>query len=98
MKQLKIEKSQALYTINGENWESIDKINKDDLLALVDMVFEDDFEMDDPIEHKIANEAHKIIYENIHKKLQKLIDEKRNFQDESEIKYKDALEKYTKSL
>ena len=95
MKRLKIDRSQATYTIDGENWVSIEKIGKDELLFLVDTVFEEDFEMDDPDELKIGNEAHKIIYENIYKKFKKLIDEKRNFQDESELKYKDALEKYT---
>jgi hypothetical protein len=95
MKRLKIERSQATYSVDGENWNSIEKIGKDDLLFLVDKVFEEDFDMDNPDECRIGNEAHKIIYENIYKKLRKLIDDKRNFQDESELKYKDAIEKYT---
>ncbi|HHC6477519.1 TPA: hypothetical protein ACN34M_000295 [Vibrio parahaemolyticus] len=96
MKRLKIERSQATYTVDGINWVSIEKIGKEDLLFLVDAVFEEDFDMDNPDESRIGNEAHKIIYENIYKKFKKLIEEKKNFQDESEIKYKDALEKYSK--
>ncbi|MBE4162415.1 hypothetical protein HJ096_10750 [Vibrio parahaemolyticus] len=79
MKRLKIERSQATYTVDGINWVSIEKIGKEDLLFLVDTVFEEDFDMDNPDESRIGNEAHKIIYENIYKKFKKLIEEKRTF-------------------
>ncbi|EGQ8541527.1 hypothetical protein GOZ65_24800, partial [Vibrio parahaemolyticus] len=50
MKRLKIERSQATYTVDGINWVSIEKIGKEDLLFLVDTVFEEDFDMDNPDE------------------------------------------------
>ncbi|MFD2165183.1 hypothetical protein ACFSJY_02810 [Thalassotalea euphylliae] len=95
MKYLKIENAQAKFSINGDDWISIDQINKENLLKLVDMALLEDFQMDNPDEGKIGNDAHKIIYQNIYEKLSQLTSERKNFKDESESTYKDAIEKYT---
>ena len=41
-----------------------------------------------------ANEAHKIIYGNLYKKFDELLENKTRFHDESVALYKDALDKY----
>ena len=50
----------------------------------------------DPYDDKteLKNEAHKIIYSHIYKKISELIENKTRFHDESASMYKDALAKY----
>ncbi|MDB1122232.1 hypothetical protein [Vibrio algarum] len=95
MTHLKIEHSQGKYSLDLVEYKPIDEITKEDLLALVDIVLTNGFQMDNPDEHEIKNDAHKIIYTNIYLKLKKLIDDKKSFKDESEMKYKEAIDKYS---
>ena len=95
MKYLKIDDNSGLYTIDGENWASIDLINKDDMLILVDKALSEDFEMDAYNHEGIGNPAHQIIYKHISEKLSDLNDNKNRFKDESESLYKDVIEKYS---
>lgn len=97
MKYLKIENNQAFF-IKGkaqtEDWTEIDKIEKEDLINLLDFATEEDFEMDDYSEDILANKAHQIIYKAIYEKLNAFLTNKDRFKDQTEAIYKEALEKY----
>lgn len=95
MKHLKIEKSKGFFSIDGVDWIEVDKINKENILFLVDRVIEDDeFEMDKYEKDKVQNKAHEIIYRNLYNKIIELQGHRTQFRDESEALYKEALEKY----
>jgi hypothetical protein len=93
MKYLEIKDSLGFYTINGEQ-KQIDKINKEDLLSLVDLALGGDFEMDPYDPDKLQNKAHQIIYENIFNKINSLVAEKNQFKRKSESMYQKAVNKY----
>lgn len=96
MKYLKIENNKAYYQIDAktENWVELDKINKDDLMVLLNKAIESEFKMDEYREDLIGNKAHQIIYKNIHEKFKSLVSQKTRFKDESDALYKSAIEKY----
>jgi hypothetical protein len=94
MKCLKIEDNKGLYSLDGEKWFPIDKINKKDLLKLLDIALTSQFEMDEYDKELLGNQAHQIIYNNIHEKFQEILNNKSRFKDESEAIYKNAIEKY----
>lgn len=94
MKHSRINELKAEYSTDGEQWNSIEQITKEDLLSIVEHALENEFCMDDPHESKIGNDAHKIIYSNIYEKLLKLFDERKVFKDECDSQFKEALEKY----
>lgn len=94
MKILKIEYNQGFYFAEGEDYNSIDKINKNDLLKLVDLTLNDDVEFDEYSEDTLKNHAHQIIYKSIYEKLFDLYKEKDEFKDESERLFLQEYEKY----
>lgn len=96
MKCLRIDNNKGWYSIDETNWAEIDKINKEDLLILLNLAINGEFTMDEYSEKDIANEAHKIIYSNIYYKFKELLKNKNQFKDTSENMYKDAIEKYSK--
>jgi len=96
MKYLKIEDNKGffLYKETPETWNEIDSLTKDGLMNLLNKAIESDFEMDEYNEELIQNKAHQIIYKNLHEKFTQLLSNKTRFKDESEMLYKDAIEKY----
>lgn len=97
MKYLKIEDNKAFFIkdkAQPENWTEIDKIEKDDLLKLLDYATEDDFEMDIYEETILGHKAHQIIYKSLHEKLNIFLGNKVRFKDQTENIYKEELEKY----
>lgn len=98
MKILKIESNQGFYTITGTDYTSIDKINKEDLLKLVDITLEGDIEIDKYNEEIIKNKAHQIIYKNICEKLLDLDKRKEEFRDESDRLFLQEHEKYKEGV
>lgn len=98
MKYLKIENNKGHYCLEKDKWQEIDKINKDDLLILLDKAIETDFEMDKYEQDKISNKAHQIIYKNLFDKFTEILENKNRFKDESEQLYKYAIEKYNSNL
>ena len=99
MKYLKVEADKGFFIrpkdATTQEWVEIDKINKDDLLYLLNQALAADFEMDPFEESKMANKAHQIIYKNVYEKFVGLVSIKSKFKDESEAFYKDAVEKYS---
>lgn len=100
MKCLKICNGQAYLCSSKDCVKPLDKITKDDLIQMIDIItdpdVEDTFEIDDPKTNTISNEVHRIIYQNLSGKLQELIDSRTSFVDEANSLYKDAFDKYTK--
>lgn len=94
MKVLKIDNNQGSYSTTGDKYNSIDKINKEDLLKLVNLTLEGDVEIDEYSEEKIKNQAHQIIYKSICEKLLDLLKRKDEFRDESERLFLQEYEKY----
>lgn len=97
MKFLKINDNKG-YFIKDQNqpevWTEIDKIEKDDLLKLLDKASREDFEFDIYEESRIGNKAHQIIYKHLSEKFTIFISNKDRFKDEADSIYKDAIEKY----
>ena len=97
MKYLEIRDNKGYY-LKDEVMVEIDKINKDDLLLLLDHAREDDFEMDDYVETDIQNKAHQIIYQNIHTKLGEFLTDKERFDREVDSMYSEAVGEYGADL
>ncbi|MCY4576943.1 MAG: hypothetical protein OXB96_00715 [Candidatus Kaiserbacteria bacterium] len=94
MRYLKIKNDQGFYW-DGKEDREIDKINKDDLLKLLNAAETDEFSMDPYDDSLIKNKAHQIIYENIHSKITQFLDEKDQFKNQVDGLYKEAIRKYS---
>ena len=96
MKYLKAENGKGWFSTDSTEWHEIDKLGKDALLVLVNLVLTSDFYMDEFSTDVIQNPAHQIIYKNIYEKLRDLQGNKLRFHDESEQQFREALEKYSR--
>lgn len=95
MQILKIENNQGKFSLDGVIFTLIDKITKENILRLIDIVLSnDDITMDTYDESNLGNKAHQIIYRSIYGKLTELHGHKDAFQDECSAMYKAALDKY----
>ena len=98
MKTLKIEDGKGLYLTGSGEYLEIDKIDKDGLYHLVDLALESECEVDEFSPDLIPNQAHQIIYRNIHEKITELMDRKEEFRDRSERLYLNEYERYSSEL
>lgn len=94
MKLLKIENDLGYYLDEENKFSKIDKINKEDLLRLVDYTLTEEVEFDEYSDTLIKHQAHQILYKSISEKLLGLQDRKEEFQDESERLFLDEYERY----
>ena len=94
MKVLKIEQNQGHFLMNENDYATIDKIDKDMLLNLVNLALKDDFEIDAYDDEKLKNQAHQIIYKSISEKLNDLHQKRIKFHDESDRLFLEEYEKY----
>lgn len=94
MKVLKIDNNQGYFLTEEDNYEPIDKLDKNVLLSLVNLALEDSFEIDTYDEELLRNQAHQIIYKSISEKLCDLHQRRQQFRDESENMYLEEYEKY----
>lgn len=95
MQILKIENNQGMFSLDGINFTIIDKITKENILVLIDLVLSNnEIVMDIYDETNLGNKAHQIIYRSIYGKLNELHSHKDAFQDECSAMYKEALDKY----
>lgn len=97
MKYLKIEDNKGFYW-DGNKYQEIDKINKDDLLELLNVAETDEFEIDDYDENLLGNKAHQVIYQNIHSKFEQFLSDKSQFKTEVDNLYKEAIGKYSANV
>jgi len=97
MKYLKIDDNKGHFLkdkATPDIWTEIDKIDKNDLLKLLDYATNEDFELDPYDENSLGNKAHQIIYKHLSEKLITFLSNKDRFKDEADNIYKDAIEKY----
>ena len=94
MKILKIENKLGYFSVDGSNYETIDKIDKDTLLELVNVALENEIEIDEYNAEELKNQAHQIIYKHISEKIEDLNLRKDDFKDESERLFLTEYEKY----
>lgn len=97
MKYLKIEDNKAFFIKdknNADSWTEIDQIEKDDLLALLDLATNEVFELDAYDEARLGNKAHQIIYKHLFDKFSVFLSDIGRFKDEADNLYKDIMEKY----
>jgi len=94
MKCLKIDNGKGLFSLDGDAWQQLDLITKDNILSIVTECLVNGFEMDNPFETSVHNKAHEIIYNNLFTKFTELDKQKSKFKDESEGLYKESLAKY----
>jgi len=96
MKCLRVNNGTGEFSTNGSDFKGLDSINKEDIFSLLSIALsnEDDFEMDEYNPESIKNPAHKIIYENLHKKFAELQKNKEQFLAEVSGLYKEAYVQY----
>lgn len=97
MKYLKIESHKGYFIkdkTNPTNWTEIDLIEKDDLLNLLDIATNEEFDLDPYDEANLGNKAHQIIYKHIAEKFTTFLSNKSRFKDEADNLFKAAIEKY----
>ena len=95
MKLLKIDNHCGYYRKENGSYQSIDEINKEDLLTLVNWTLdEDEVELEDYDESLVKNHAHQIIYKSIARKLISLKERKQEFIDESARLFLEDYERY----
>lgn len=99
MKILKIENGCGYFLANNKtDWTMIDQIDKEGLLALLNLFLENEASVDVPSEENpISNQAHQIIYNSVRDKLETLRENKNRFHDESARLYLSEIEKYSQS-
>lgn len=100
MKYLMIDGAQGFYKTDKEESKMtpIDQISKEDLLKLLDLCIEEDFEMDVFDAQTLKNAAHQIIYKNLYLKLDGVRKQRVRFQDEKTSLYLKAVEEYSIEL
>lgn len=96
MKVLKIENKRCYFSIDGNSFNSIVDITKEDIYSILDIIFEsEDFIIDELNEDVvIANEVERLIYENIVSQLNVFIDNKESLQNEIKEEFKEVTKKY----
>ena len=94
MKLLKIEDDHGYFLNEDNDFAPLDRITKEDLLRLLDLILTEDVEFDEYDSATIKNQAHQILYSNIYEKLRGLRARKEEFTDESERVYLQEYEKY----
>lgn len=96
MKILKIENGNGFFRVAEDSeWIAIDKIDKDDLMKLLNLFLTSEAKMDSAEDKELSNQAQNIIYKSIFGKLSALEENKEKFQDESDRTYLAAYKKYS---
>jgi hypothetical protein len=97
MKLLKIDSNCGHFLTKSGSYQAIDKITKDDLLRMVEVILGGDAEFDEYDEELIKNQAHQVVYKSIYNNLVSLQERKAEFIDESERMYLDDYKRYVES-
>lgn len=94
MKLLKISDNSGYFLDDLGGFQPIDKIKKEDLLRLLNLVIEKEVSFDEYDDSQLKNQAHQIVYKSVLDKLKDLNSRKDKFIDESERLYLKEYEKY----
>lgn len=93
---LKVENQTGqFWRTSASDWVSIDQIDKDGLMDLVELALTGEVQIERFDEEKLANPAQRIIYKSISEKLQGLNLQRNKFRDERDRTYLEAIRKYT---
>lgn len=97
MKILKIEDKKGFFLKKSLEYESIDKITKEWLYDLIELVIENkESVFDDSNIIEIVNPAQKIIYTNLHSRLLEIKSQRETILSNKNKVYREAFEKYDK--
>ena len=71
MKLLKIENKKCFYTLDGEHYNGISDISKEDILKILYLIYEEENICLDQIENQedVVNDVERLIYINLYSKL-----------------------------
>ena len=96
MNYTKIENHKVYFVVKEEDsWKEISEISGEDILCLLENIFDDDDFTIAPYEpESIKNECHNIIYKNIYAHFDELLQDKENLLDQVRNKYNKIIEKY----
>jgi len=95
MKLLRISDSTGHFLGSNNQFLSIDRITKDDLLRLANLTLdEDEVEFDEYDEQVLKNHAHRVIYKNVIQKLQDLRARRKEFADQAARLFHEDYERY----
>lgn len=94
MKLLSIRENKGYFLSEDGGFEPIDKIGKDDLLRLVNVLLTVEAEIDPFDPGQLQNQAHQIIYRNLSSKLVELSGRKAEFLDEAKRLFLTDYERY----
>lgn len=98
MRLLRISDGVASYLGPDDQFVSVDRITKEDLLRLVDLTLSRDVEFDSFDQESVKNQAQQIVYKSVVEKLQELKQRRKEFTDESERLYLQEYERYSEEL
>lgn len=102
MKILRIKNNKGEYSVNGDDYKNISEISKEDILLILSLIIDDsdsklEFEQIDDT-NSIPNDAEKIIYEKIYKKLLGVKKERQNIIEQVNKEIEPILTKYNITL
>ncbi len=99
MKLLKIENNQGFFLEEAESYLPVDKINKEHLLSLVNLTLnEEEVEFDEYDADALGNQAHQIVYQDVHQKLSDLYGKRQEFIDDTDTLYLEDYQKYQQDI
>ena len=95
MKLLKIENERAYFLARDGDFQTIDRIVKEDLLRLVNLTLsETPVEFDEFDEKSLPQKAHFLIYKSVVQKLKDLQNRKDEYRDQTDRLFIDAYQRY----
>ena len=98
MKLLKIEEGKGYFLGENNEQQPIDKLTKEDLFWMVNQTLgQAEISFDEYDDDLLRNQAHQIIYKNVHAKLLRLRERRSEFTDESERLFLEDYENYRTS-
>ena len=95
MKLLKVENERAYFLAADGDFQTIDRIVKEDLLRLVNLTLsETALEFDEFDERSLPQKAHFLIYKSVVQKLKDLQNRKDEYRDQTDRLFIDAYQRY----
>lgn len=96
MKYLEINNNKVFFLNKSGEKKTIDLISKEDIMYILEKSVEKNFEFDLYDDAKIGNQVHNIIYKEISKKIQNMIESREDLNDDVDSLYRDEWQKYCK--
>ena len=96
MKLLKIENKKCFYTLDGEHYNGISDISKEDILKILYLIYEEENISLDKIENQedVVNDVERLIYINLYSKLSSFAQNKLSIKTKLDNEVKDVVDKY----